>query len=137
MNCTYAYLTLFYRHTMSNKLCLQYYIYSHQAMVEYLEESGLFPESVAALKREARIEAVPAAANKGMLEKKWTSVVRLQKKVMELEAKLAAAGTAPSARLGGVAAGDSSRMIPKAPARSKLSGHRGPITCVATHPVYR
>lgn len=57
---------------------------------------------------------------------------------MELESKLAAAAEAPSlTRPGGAVGGADSRMIPKAPARSCLSGHRGAITCVATHPVYR
>lgn len=56
---------------------------------------------------------------------------------MELEARLKEVGEGGSmARPGGVSAGDS-RGIPKAPTRSSLSGHRGTITCVATHPIYR
>ena len=32
--------------------------------------------------------------------------------------------------------GEASRLLPKAPARVTLSGHRAPITCVTCHPIY-
>ena len=50
-------------------------------MLEYFVDNSLFPETVAALKREAQIDVPEGKAGKGLLEKKWTSVVRLQKKV--------------------------------------------------------
>ena len=57
---------------------------------------------------------------------------------MDLEAKLATVGDAPGfAPRPGAAAGGDGRMIPRAPAKACLSGHRAPITCVCTHPVYR
>ena len=53
----------------------------------------------------------------GVLEKKWTSVVRLQKKVMDLEAKLGEAQTEiKTPKLAG-AAKDPTTWIPRAPAR--------------------
>jgi platelet-activating factor acetylhydrolase IB subunit alpha len=59
----------------------------HQSILDYFVENGLFPETVATLKREANISestdtGSSANSGKGLLEKKWTSVVRLQKKVM-------------------------------------------------------
>lgn len=60
---------------------------SHAAILEYLIESGQFPDTVAAMQRESGISGVAASgdasgASKGILEKKWTSVVRLQRKVI-------------------------------------------------------
>jgi hypothetical protein len=56
----------------------------HKSMIAYLSSSGL-PKSAAALREEIDIgEGFDEATSKkyeGLLEKKWTSVVRLQKKV--------------------------------------------------------
>ena len=58
------------------------------AILEYLLSEGSgFSSTVEALKQEAGITEVPDLS-RCILEKKWTSVVRLQRKVMELEAKL-------------------------------------------------
>jgi len=77
----------------------------------------------------------------GLLEKKWTSVIRLQRKVMELETKVAQ--LEENAKLGGVLSrrdvlGGRQRteFLPRAPAKFSLSGHRSPITSVAFHPVF-
>lgn len=58
---------------------------------------------------------------------------------MDLEARLEQAqedlksGSRPGkdSRLGGA-----DRVLPRAPAKAVLSGHRNPITCVALHPLY-
>ena len=84
-----------------------------------------------------------------ILEKKWTAVPRLQKKVLELEraaaqsAKIHAhrAGMGLAAGGGGDGAGGAGsaggrRMIPRPPAVHTLKGHQGQVTCVAVHPVY-
>ena len=72
----------------------------------------------------------------GLLEKKWLSTIRLQKKNMELESKVRELEqelqAAPSARRG--AAVDD--WIPRNPARHRLSGHRLPLTSVAFHPQF-
>eukprot|EP01041_Mallomonas_annulata_P000959 gene959-1860_t len=82
-----------------------------------------------------------ADVHKGLLEKKWTSVVRLQRKVMELEAKLSTiqengliVSRPPGVNGDGLA--PDSRNIPKGPAKATLSGHRAPIASVALHPTY-
>lgn len=67
---------------------------------------------------------------------------------MDLEAKIAAKGEDYSGKGDGnngndssssssSSAQDTSRRLPKGPARAVLPGHRGPITSVAVHPVYR
>lgn len=58
------------------------------AILEYLLSEGtVFSNTISALKDDAKIMDVPDLS-RNILEKKWTSVVRLQRKVMELEAKL-------------------------------------------------
>ncbi|CAM9939768.1 unnamed protein product, partial [Laminaria digitata] len=37
---------------------------------------------------------------------------------------------------GGGGGGGSDRILPRAPAKSVLAGHRSPVTCVALHPLY-
>jgi len=66
----------------------------------------------------------------GLLEKKWTSVIRLQKKVMELEAKLTEAekeviegAPTKNKRTPG-------EWIPRPPEKFSLTGHRASITRV-------
>jgi hypothetical protein len=87
---------------------------------------------------------------KGILEKKWTGVIRLQKKVcfsssyltfaqiMDLEARIhnlqMELDSAPaSMRQKNL---DPSTWIPRNPARHSLSGHRMPITGLAFHPTF-
>ena len=61
----------------------------NQAIYEYfLSEGSTFIKTAEALKDEAMIESETTDTSKCILEKKWTSVVRLQRKVMELEAKI-------------------------------------------------
>ena len=88
-----------------------------------------------------------AATSAPILEKKWTAVPRLQKKVLELEraaaqsakihAHRAGMGLAGGGGGGGDGAGGAGRrMIPRPPAVHTLKGHQGQVTCVAVHPVY-
>lgn len=110
------------------------------SILDYLKASG-YSESLAAFEREAAIsidQLDPKA--QGLLEKKWTSVVRLQKKVIDLEAQLATAQTESRAgpvslKLGG-GAKDYTTWIPRSPAKYEVSGHRMPITAVLFHPVF-
>lgn len=114
----------------------------NEAILEYFLAEGAetFGETIAALRREGQMDSV-VDSGKGLLEKKWTSVVRLQKKIMELEAQnttLQQQCKSGGGSIGGidmVNTGDS-RIIPRGPARATLSGHRGPVTAVTIHPVY-
>lgn len=54
-----------------------YFASSHKAILCYLQECG-FHEAAAVFQKEATVE--PDAGLNGLLEKKWTSVIRLQKK---------------------------------------------------------
>ncbi|CEI94844.1 Putative Nuclear distribution protein PAC1 [Rhizopus microsporus] len=124
----------------------------HKAILDYLNSSG-FTESFMTLKSETHNEDfVPDPKQKyaGLLEKKWTSVIRLQKKVkiyqtlfdintsqiMELETKSAQLqeeiNNAPVRKQT-----SSTDWIPRPPEKQSMTGHRSPITCVVFHPVYQ
>lgn len=115
------------------------------AILEYLlSQADTFPATAAAFKEEAKLPDV-SESGKGLLEKKWTSVVRLQRKVMELEAKLEGLKSRGVGPVDGVA-GDAGvpnadfvkdpRALPRPPAKNSLSGHRAGVTTVVTHPIY-
>jgi platelet-activating factor acetylhydrolase IB subunit alpha len=125
-------------------------------MLEYLHTSN-FTAAYNALKEDTGVEYTPDPKAKyaGLLEKKWTSVIRLQKKVrsemciyhrvddrthvslqiMDLETRNASLqeelSIAPSKR-----AAMQADWVPRAPAAHVLTGHRGHITRVAFHPQY-
>ncbi|KAH6695730.1 nuclear distribution protein nudF [Plectosphaerella plurivora] len=112
------------------------------AIIAYLSSSNL-PSSAAALREEIKIgDTFDEATSKkyeGLLEKKWTSVVRLQKKIMDLESRNAALQSeldnATPTSLSSKNQ-DPSSWLPRAPARHTLQSHRDPVTCVAFHPVF-
>ena len=98
-----------------------------------MSEGDKFANSIAAFQSEANVE-LGTEGGKGMLEKKWTAVIRLQKKVLELEGKLGAVAESDGRPH---APREDSKLLPKGPPKATMSGHRGPITSVASHPVYR
>lgn len=55
----------------------------HKAVLDYLYANN-FHKSYDALKEETGLNPDPNAQYNGLLEKKWTSVIRLQKKVIGL-----------------------------------------------------
>ncbi|KAJ3476407.1 hypothetical protein NLG97_g9140 [Lecanicillium saksenae] len=115
----------------------------HKSIIAYLSANNL-QSSATALREELSLgEDVydPATAKKyeSLLEKKWTSIVRLQKKIMELETRNAqlqseldnATPTSISKRNT-----DPASWLPRAPARHSMEGHREPVNCVAFHPKF-
>jgi platelet-activating factor acetylhydrolase IB subunit alpha len=76
-----------------------------------------------------------------LLEKKWTAIPRLQKKVLELEraaaqhAKIHAHRTGASSHTAD-AAGGTRRMLPRLPATFVLQGHAAVVLAVEVHPVF-
>ncbi|KAL9097137.1 MAG: hypothetical protein Q9165_000564 [Trypethelium subeluteriae] len=114
----------------------------NKAIIAYLTVSSL-PESANALRQEIKIgdnfDDVTRKKYEGLLEKKWTSVVRLQKKIMEqestitrLQSELDSATPTSLARRNQ----DPASWLPRSPARHTLQSHRNPITCVAFHPIF-
>ncbi|KAI1004547.1 Nuclear distribution protein [Podosphaera aphanis] len=114
----------------------------HKSIIAYLSSKNL-TISAAALKQELNLDqSFDDATSKkyeGIIEKKWTGIVRLQKKIMDLEAKNASL----QAELDSASPTSLSRRnqdpvswLPRSPARHTLQSHRDPITCVAFHPVF-
>lgn len=119
-----------------------------EAILDYLVGQGeRFALTIDNFKSEAAI-VTEKETGKGVLEKKWTTIIRLQKKVMELETTVEtlkkSAGRAPVQGDGSTTPSIDgsfsliapSRIFPKGPARNHLSGHRAPVSAVACHPVY-
>ena len=77
-----------------------------------------------------------------ILEKKWTSVVRLQRRVLDLESQVSSLTTELENMPIGISSSSSSKKVdptswlPRNPAKYSLSGHRQPITSVAFHSVF-
>ncbi|CAG8646056.1 2484_t:CDS:2, partial [Ambispora gerdemannii] len=109
----------------------------HKALLDYLVANG-FTESFNSLKNEAHHEDFnpdPSQKYAGLLEKKWTSVIRLQKKIMDQEAKITQLqeelNNAPLRKQNTAV-----DFLPRAPEKFALTGHRNPVTRVAFHPVF-
>jgi len=107
----------------------------NKAIAEYLSSNG-YTDSLEAFKRETDMPGEVDKKLSGYLEKKWTAVLRLQKKNMELETKLAAMEEDRSS--GGPSRKERSpaEWIPRPPEKYSLVGHRAPVTKVVLHPVY-
>ncbi|KAI0431319.1 nuclear distribution protein pac-1a [Xylaria sp. FL1042] len=115
----------------------------HKSIIAYLTANGL-TAAVAALRTELNLdenEFDPATADKykGLLEKKWTSVVRLQKKIMDLESRNAALqseldnATPVSLSMRNK---DPSSWLPNSHPRYTLESHRNTINCITFHPIF-
>jgi platelet-activating factor acetylhydrolase IB subunit alpha len=117
----------------------------HAGIYEYLQSLDGFQEAAAAFAK-----ADPSASTNGkkatastsripLLEKKWTAIPRLQKKVLELERQAAHNAQIHAHRTGGATAGaggEGRRMLPRLPCTHTLQGHAASVTTVALHPVY-
>ncbi|CDO73623.1 hypothetical protein BN946_scf185014.g93, partial [Trametes cinnabarina] len=107
-----------------------------KSILEYLHANN-FTDAFNALKKETGIDYTPDPKAKyaGLLEKKWTSVIRLQKKIMDLENRNAALqeelSLSPAKR-----AALQTDWVPRAPAAYVLKGHRGQVLKVAFHPTF-
>ena len=150
------------RHLRSSMTFSNAFFSRHKSILAYLTSIKL-PNAAAALREELRVgDSFDDATSKkyeGLLEKKWTSVVRLQKKVnslylsyrkacieanipsqiMDLESR----NSALQSELDSATPTSLSRRnqdpttwLPRSPARHTLQSHRNPITAVAFHPIF-
>jgi platelet-activating factor acetylhydrolase IB subunit alpha len=107
--------------------------------LEYMQTQN-YSESLLIFQKEAGVqEDASLGALTNILEKKWTSVLRLQKKIIEMESKmeemtqeLQAGSRIPT----GQNNVDSEKLFPSKPEKYILKGHRGAINCVAFHPTF-
>jgi len=78
----------------------------------------------------------PEASHSEMLEKKWSSIIRMNKKIMDLEAQCSALREDVEAAGKGGKKPDQSAVLPREPAKHVLKGHRDGVRAVKFHPVY-
>ncbi|CAG8440292.1 2076_t:CDS:10 [Acaulospora morrowiae] len=109
----------------------------HKAILDYLYTNG-FTEAFNSFKSETHYDDFnpdPKQKYAGLLEKKWTSVIRLQKKIMDLENK----NTQMQEELNNAPLRKTNSAVdwvPRAPEKYSLTGHRNPVTRVTFHPVF-
>ena len=116
----------------------------HPAIYEYLASREGDFQKVAALMKEVDPESgtkEPLGPGKTpLLEKKWTAIPRLQRKVLELERTAAQSAKIHAHRAGTNttpdAPGGTRRMLPRLPCAHTLQGHAAVVTCVKVHPVF-
>ncbi|KAG8224345.1 hypothetical protein J437_LFUL004301 [Ladona fulva] len=114
----------------------------NKAIADYLGSNG-YVSALEAFKKEADISGDIERKYGGLLEKKWTSVIRLQKKVMEMETKLSEAEKEYIEGAPTRGKRSPAEWIPRPPEKFSLTGHRAPVTklCVVLvkvvfHPVF-
>lgn len=90
-----------------------------------------YSEALEAFRKEADLSAEIEKKFGGLLEKKWTSVIRLQKKVMELETKLSEVEKEVIDGAPTKTKRSPGEWIPRPPEKYSLSGHRATITRVS------
>ena len=113
----------------------------HAGIYEYLKSRGEDFAQAAGAFAAADPGATKETNNVGktpLLEKKWTAIPRLQKKVLELE-RIVAQNAKIHAHRSGTESGTpgvSRRMLPRLPCAHTLQGHTASVTCVRVHPVF-
>ncbi|GAC95228.1 vegetative incompatibility protein [Pseudozyma hubeiensis SY62] len=111
----------------------------HKSILDYFKTNNLH-DSYATLLREANQEGFvpdPRAKYAGLLEKKWTSVIRLQKKIMEMESRITQLTEELSAAPSAKRSASLSDWLPStSSARHNMQGHRLPVVKVTFHPVF-
>ncbi|EEQ34255.1 Lissencephaly-1 [Microsporum canis] len=115
----------------------------HKSIIAYLTANNLL-NTANTLRAELNLsenafDTATAKKYETLLEKKWTSVVRLQKKIMDLESRMSALQTElDNATPISLAKRnkDPASWIPTAPARHALESHRDTINSVAFHPIF-
>lgn len=107
----------------------------NKAVADYLASNG-FVKTLAEFQKEADMPGEIENKFAGLLEKKWTSVIRLQKKVMDLESRLVE--TEKEIHSGGPTKEkrNPAEWIPRPPEKFCLTGHRSTVTRVVFHPVF-
>mmetsp|Transcript_21745 Transcript_21745/g.38423 ORF Transcript_21745/g.38423 Transcript_21745/m.38423 type:complete len:443 (+) Transcript_21745:360-1688(+) len=119
----------------------------HRAIAAYLRSRGGDVAAVAPAFEEATgavLDSNAEAGSAALLEKKWTSVVRLQRKVLELEAKVkeleserrAVGDGSTTSGPGASSLRSGGSFLLKPSAQTRLTGHRAPVTSVVFHPIF-
>ena len=108
----------------------------HKAILEYLQVNG-FGRAYEQFKGDAKLADADVSTN-NVLEKKWVSVIRLQKKIDELQTLITQLkeDSGNQGKLKLLGKDGTSEHLLRMPAKHVLEGHRGQVTKVLCHPVY-
>ena len=107
------------------------------SILNYLKFNNL-NKSFETLSLELNISDVDSSGNndsyRGLLEKKWTSIIRLQRKVLDLEQQLQQLkfNSSPSSS----SKNNFKLFLPNSPSKHNLNSHRNSINSVCFHPLY-
>jgi platelet-activating factor acetylhydrolase IB subunit alpha len=107
-----------------------------RAIASYLRQNG-YKESYATFTSETNTTGDENKKYDDLLSRKWVSVVRLQKKLMDLQSQVDEyqKEVKEVSTPGGLdKRKDPSQWLPRAPPRHTLGGHKSPITAVKLHP---
>lgn len=111
----------------------------HSGIYEYLlsQEGEAWKAAATAFQLASATPQDQKAVPTPLLEKKWTAIPRLQKKLLELERAAAQHQKIHAHRTGVTdATGGTRRMLPRLPCAHTLQGHAGVVTTVQVHPVF-
>jgi platelet-activating factor acetylhydrolase IB subunit alpha len=111
------------------RICNKTLKHRRLSILDYLASSGL-KETYNTFIEETKIPTRPTEKHRGSLEKRWTSIIRLQKRIIQLEGELAEYRTGSSGKKS-----MNSYGYPQQPERYNLIGHHKPIICVDFHPI--
>ncbi|OAF64404.1 hypothetical protein A3Q56_07884 [Intoshia linei] len=106
--------------------------FSHYSIVSYLQSNG-FSKTANIFIDETKLDTQPHEKYNNLLEKKWNTVIRLQKKVLDLEAKLSESLSEMNSLENGPKK-SITEWLPRPPAIHTLINHRSSITRVVFHP---
>ncbi|KAL4910162.1 nuclear distribution protein nudF [Aspergillus multicolor] len=113
----------------------------HKAMLAYLSVINA-PQTAETLREELQFDDSYNEATckkfEGVLEKKWTGIARLQRRINDLEAEVRnlQAELEASPSVARAKNQDPINWIPKPSPTHTLNSHRDAVTCVAFHPVF-
>ncbi|KAL2864125.1 WD40 repeat domain-containing protein [Aspergillus lucknowensis] len=113
----------------------------HKSIVAYLSSINA-SQGAATLREELQLgEGFDEATSKkyeGLLEKKWTGIARLQRKILNLEGQIASLqaelDAAPTTR--SKQSQNPENWLPKPSSTHTFESHRDAIRCIAFHPVF-
>ena len=113
----------------------------NEALYDYLRKENL-ESTLEAFRAECSTDFSEKQGGKAgdLLEKKWISIIRLQKKIIDLEAKVEELDTEihtlSKFKRKDLRPEETELLMPKPPYKAVLNGHKGVVNKVAFHPFY-
>lgn len=111
----------------------------NKALYEYLMKNE-YQNTAETFAQECSDDVTKSGNMENALEKKWVGILRLSKKITELQATVEHLNdelkSVSKMKRTTANAGDTENLFPKFPATHSFTGHKGMVNKVAFHPVY-